>query len=96
MTQNSDKNPSEVKPIQLPDEIWQEIEELDRKIQQKLNEAQERNLAKKTPPEREKIEKEIKKQKQARHAPETRTEEELTLEDERIIKLLDKMRKEDQ
>ncbi|MBW4557473.1 MAG: hypothetical protein KME59_16325 [Trichormus sp. ATA11-4-KO1] len=101
MTQNPDKDPkenraSEVKPIKLAGEIWQAIEERDRKAQQKRNEDQARELAKKTPQEREEIEKEIKQEKETRHAPERRTEEELKLEDQRIMKQLDKMRREGQ
>lgn len=101
MAQKPDKDPkenkaSEVKPIKLPDEIWREIEELERKAQQKLNEAQARELARKTPKEREEIEKEIKKEKETKYAPERRTEEELKLEDERIMKQLDKMKREGQ
>ncbi|YAF95193.1 MAG: hypothetical protein AB3A66_21870 [Nodularia sp. CChRGM 3473] len=101
MTQNPDKDPkenraSEVKPIKLPGEIWQAIEERDRKVQQKRNEDQARELAKKTPQERKEIEKEIKKEKETRHAPERRMEEELKLEDQRIMKQLDKMRREGQ
>lgn len=91
MAQKPDKDPkenrpSEVKPIKLPDEIWRGIEERDRKVQQKRNEDQARELARKTPKEREEIEKEIKKEKNTKHAPERRTEEELKLEDERIMK----------
>lgn len=87
---------SEVKHIKLPDEIWREIEERDRKAQQKRNEDQARELARKTPKEREEIEKEIKKEKETKYAPERRTEEELKLEDERIMKQLDRMRRESQ
>lgn len=101
MAQKPDKDPkenraSEVKPIKLPDEIWKEIEERDRKAQQKRNEAQARELAKKPPKEREETEKEIKKEKETKHTPERRTEEELKQEDERIMQLLDKMRREGQ
>lgn len=97
MTQKLDKDPkenrvSEVKPIKLPDEIWKEIQERDKKSQQKLNEDAARDLAKKSPEERKKIENE----KEAKYAPEKRTEEELKQEDERIMQLLDKMRKEGQ
>ena len=101
MAQEPDKDSkenkvSEVKPIKLPDEIWKEIEERDRKSQQKRNEDYAIELEKKPPEEREKIEKEIKWEKENKYAPERRTEEELKQEDERIMQLLDKMRKEGQ
>jgi hypothetical protein len=97
MVQRSDKNfqedrDSEAKPIKLPDRIWKEIEERDRKVQQKQNEDREKELANKPPKEREQIEKELKRIKDNKFAPDKRTEEELKLEDEKVMKQLDKMR----
>jgi hypothetical protein len=91
MTQKTDKNQKE---IQLPDHVWKEIEERDKKVQQKRNEDQAKELAKKPPKEREEIEKELKRMKEMEFAPESRTEEELRLEDERVMKQLEKMRRE--
>jgi hypothetical protein len=91
MTQQPDKNQKE---IQLPDYIWKELEERDKEAQQKRNEDWAKELAQKPPKEREEIEKELKRMKETKFAPESRTEEELRLEDEKIMKQLEKMRRE--
>jgi hypothetical protein len=91
MTQKPDKNQKE---IQLPDHIWKEVEERERKMQQKRNEDQAKELAKKPQKEKEEIEKELKRIKETKFAPESKTEEELRLEDEKIMKQLEKMRRE--
>jgi hypothetical protein len=91
MTQKPDKNQKE---MQLSDHVWKEIEERDKRVQQQQNEDQAKELAKKPPKEREEIEKELKRIKETQFAPESRTEEELRLEDERIMKQLEKMRRE--
>jgi hypothetical protein len=91
MTQQPDKNQKE---IQLPDRMWKEIEEHAKKVQQQRTEDWAKELAQKPPKEREEIEKELKRMKETKFAPESRTEEELRLEDEKIMKQLEKMRRE--
>jgi hypothetical protein len=76
--------------------VQKQVEKMEKdmaeKAQQKRAEEFEREMAKKTPEEREEIEKEIKKLKETKYAPETRSEEELKKEDERVIKILDELR----
>jgi hypothetical protein len=91
MSQNSNKGSSN-NEIRLPDNVSKQIEEIERKARQEHTDGVARDSARKTPKERESEEKERKKLKDAELAPETRTDEELRREDERVIKLLREMR----
>lgn len=86
MTEESVKMP---KPIELPDHLWQEILERERRDQIKRNEDFAKKLAQMLHQERE----ELKRMQEIESAPKTRTDEELRLEDERAIQLLEQMRR---
>jgi hypothetical protein len=90
-----ENNPNQdIEFIEYPDEIWQEIEERDRRETQQRNEAFARELAQKTPEERAQLEQELQREREAQWAPETRTQAEIDLEEQRVLDLLDQMRTE--
>jgi hypothetical protein len=76
------------KAIELPDHLWQELIERERRDQIKRNEDFAKKLAQMPQQERE----ELKRMQEIESAPETRTDEELRLEDERAMQLLEQMR----
>lgn len=87
MAQSSNKGLSN-NEIRLPDNVLKQIEEVERKARQEQAEAFARDMARKTPKEKEAAEKERKRLKEAELAPEVKTDEELRREDERAIKVL--------
>ncbi|MBW4557426.1 MAG: hypothetical protein KME59_16080 [Trichormus sp. ATA11-4-KO1] len=87
MAQNSNKGSSN-NEIRLPDNVLKQIEEMERKARQEQADAFARDMARKTPKEREAAEKERKRLKEVELAPEVKTDEELRREDERAIKVL--------
>lgn len=95
MTQNSN-NSSKENEIRLPDKVQKQVEEMERemgrKAQQDRTDAFAREMERKTPKERQEMEEEIKRLKEANYAPETRTEEELKREDERVIRIFDELK----
>lgn len=91
MTQNSN-NSSKENEIKLPDNVLKQVEEMERKARQEQAEAFAREMAQKTPKEREEMEKERKRLKEIEFAPETRTEEEIKREDERATRIFDELK----
>jgi hypothetical protein len=94
MTEESAKKQ---KAIEVPDHIGQEMQERDRRDQIKQNEDFAKKLAQMSQQEREEreeLEKELERMKEIEFGPETKTDEELRLEDERTMQLLDQMREE--
>ncbi len=65
---------------------------MERKARQEQAEAFAREMAHKTPKQREEMEKERKRLEEIEFAPETKTEEELKREDERAIKIFDQLK----
>lgn len=86
MAQNLNKGASN-NEIRLPDNVLKQIEEVERKARQEQAEAFARDMARKTPKEREAAEKERKRLKEAELAPEVKTDEELRREDEKALKV---------
>lgn len=87
--QNSNNDSNEIK---LPEQVLKQLEELERKAQQEANDAFAREMAQKAPEERDELEQEMKRLKETKFAPETRTEAELEQEDERAIKIFNELK----
>ena len=91
MTQNSNNSAKE-NEIRLPDNVLKQVEEMERKARQERAEAFAREMAHKTPKQREEMEKERKRLEEIEFAPETKTEEELKREEERAIKIFNQLK----
>ncbi len=91
MTQNSNHSSKENEII-LPDNVLKKIEEMERKAQQDQADAFAREMAQRTPKQRQEMEEERKRLEEIEFAPETKTEEELKREDERAIRIFDELK----
>jgi hypothetical protein len=97
MTQNPGNNSKDTE-IRLPDNVLKQVEKMEKdaakRSQQKRADEFAKEMAKKTPKEREEIERQLKKLNENKYAPETKSEEELKKEDERAIRMLDEFAQE--
>jgi hypothetical protein len=97
MTQNPGNNSKDTE-IRLPDNVLKQVEKMKKdaakRSQQKRADEFAKEMAKKTPKEREEIEKQLKKLNENKYAPETKSEEELKKEDESAIRMLNEFARE--